>query len=289
MLNFRFSPRHARAAAGLLCLLASCSESGPPAIRTGTPAYYWQTAMEAYGKNDFAKANDWLDKITKSNKNDHTGRAWAFRLLLTSGLINGYKELADNYEYGQRSNKNNPTPFIKKVTEYRGVASRMALQFGEQYAEYDKSGPDAKTMIAFPLPAVGSTSKPTQLNQIAQGIAPDEAAVSAVLGGMTARGVVLAICDAVGAKEDASKARAALQTLPLEIPRAAFEQVVAKALYTAAQLHGGKLNGNPAVQEFLVKQAQKALASVTDTAGKDVKELKANLEKELKEAVKRKG
>ena len=125
-------------AAGLLCLLVSCSEGGPPPVRTGTPAYYWQTAKEAYGKNDFPKAIDWLDKITKANKNDHTERAWAFRLLLTAGMINGYKELADNYEYGQRSNKNNPTPFIKKVTEYRGAASRMALQFGENYAEYDK-------------------------------------------------------------------------------------------------------------------------------------------------------
>jgi hypothetical protein len=112
-----------------LVSLVACSESGPPPIRTGTPAYYFQNAKDTYSKGDYVKAIDWLDKITKANKNEFTERAWTFRLLLEAGMISGYKELADNYEYGQRSNKDNPTPFIKKVTEYRSTAQRMALPF----------------------------------------------------------------------------------------------------------------------------------------------------------------
>lgn len=276
------------AAVAALCLLA-CGADGPPPLRTGTPPYYWQSAKDAYAKGDFPKAIDWLDKITKLNKNEYSERAWAFRLLIGSGLITGYKELAENYEYGQRSSKDNPTPFIKKVTEYRGAASRMALQYGELYAEYDKvAGSGAETVIDFPFPASGTTTKPPQLGEIAQGRVPNEGAVDAAQGGMIARGVVLAICETAGAKEDAAKGRAALQTLPLKVPRGAFELVMAKTLFAAAQLHNGKNQGNPAVQEFLVKQALKAMGNVTDT-GKDAKELKTNLDKELKDAVKRKG
>lgn len=268
--------------------MLSCSESGPPPLRTGTPAYYFQTAKDAYAKGDFIKALDWLDKITKSNQNEFTERAWTFKLLLQSGLIAGYKELAENYEYGQRSNKANPTPFIKKLTEYRGAAVRMTLPFGEQYAEFEKSGPGPEAVIDFPFPASGTTVKPAQLGKIAQGLTPSDEAADAALKGMLSRGVILAICETVGAKDDAAKGRAALQTLPVKAPRAALELMLARALYTSAQLHGQKMSGNPAVQEFLSQRALQAMAAVTD-ASKETKELKSNIEKELKDAKKRKG
>lgn len=282
--------RHVAAATfpALVISLVSCSESGPPPVRTGTPAYYFQTAKDSYSKGDYTKAMDWLDKITNANKNEFTDRAWTFRLLLEAGTFSGYKELADNYEYGRRSNKDNPTPFIKKVTEYRSTAQRMVLRFGEKYAAYEKSGPGAETVIDFPFPPVGSSSKPAQLGKIAQGIAPNEEAMDAALRGMLARGLVLAISQTVGAKDDASKGRAALQTLPVKVPRADFELVMAKALYEGALIHGRKLQGNPAVAEFVCQQALKAMGTVTDTS-KETKELKANIEKELKDAQKRKG
>lgn len=288
----RLAPATAFAAAsllsaGLVFSLVSCGEAGPPPVRTGTPAYYFQNAKDAYSKNDFLKAIDWLDKITNANKNEFTERAWAFKLLLESGLISGYTELAENYEYGQRNNKANPTPFIKKLTEYRGAATRMSLPFGEHYVAYEKSGPGAEAVIDFPFPASGTTAKPAQLTTIAQGLAPQDEPASLALKGMLSRGVMQAICEAVGAKDDAAKGRAATQTLPLKVPRAAFEGVLARTLLQAAQLHGRKHSGNPAVQEFLSQQALKALGAVTDTS-KETKELKANVEKELKDAQKRK-
>jgi hypothetical protein len=273
--------------AALALSLVSCSESGPPPIRTGTPAYYFQNAKDTYAKGDYLKAIDWLDKITNANKNDFTDRAWTFKLLLQSGLITGYKELAENYEYGQRSSKDNPTPFIKKVTEYRSAGSRMGLPFGEAYAAYEKNGPPAETVIDFPFPPAGSTTKPGQIGKIAQGLVPNEDSVAAAQKGMLARGIILAICRTVGAKEDAAKGRAALQTLPAKVPRSAFELEMANALYSAALLHSRKLQGNPAVAEFLSQQALKALAAANDTS-KETKELKTNLEKELKEAKQRK-
>ena len=277
----------ALAAAGML-LLASCGGDGPPPIRTGTPAYYFQTAKEAYGKGDFAKATEWLDKINKANKNEFSGRAWVFRLLLETGSAAAYRDLAEYYEYGRRSNKDNPTPFIKKVTEYRGIATRMTLPLGELYASYETSGPEAETVIDFPFPSTGTTTRPPQLTKISQGIAPTEDEARAALKGSLDRGIVLAICNLVGAKEDAAKGRAALQTLPVKVPRAEFELAMAKALYEAAQLHGAKFSGSPAVQEFLCQQALKAFASVSDDS-KETKALKANIEKELKDAAKRKG
>lgn len=280
----RPSPLTALFAAGLMLSSVSCSESGgPPPVRTGTPAYYFQNAKEAYSKSDFRKTLDWLDKITGSNKNEFSERAWSFKLLIESGLISGYKELADHYEYGQRSNKANPTPFIKKLTEYRGAATRMTLPFGEHYAEFQKAGPGPEAVIDFPFPAAGSTTKPAQLSTIAQGQAPTEEAAEKALKAMLGRGVMLAICEAVGAKDDAAKGRAAMQTLPLKIPRGALELVLARSLFESAQLHGRKYSGNPAVQEFLSQQALKSLDAVSDSS-KEVKELKTKIEKELKES-----
>lgn len=279
----------ALAAATAVLLLASCGGGdGTPPIRTGTPAYYFQNAKEAYAKGDFAKATDWLDKINKANPNEFSGRAWVFRLLLEAGSGAAYRDLAEYYEYGKSSNKDNPTPFIKKVIEYRGTATRMTLPFGELYALYQSSGPEAEAVIDFPFPSTGTTARPPQLTKISQGIPPTEDEASVALKASLARGIVLKICNLVGAKEDPAKGRAALEKLPVKVPRAAFELLMAKALYESAQLHGKKFSGSPAVQEFLCQQALKAFAAVTDDS-KETKALKANIEKELKDAVKRKG
>jgi hypothetical protein len=260
----------------------ACSDSGgPPAPKAGTPAYYFQTAKDNYVKGDYAKAIDWLDKIVKMNPNEFTHKAWAMRTVLVTGLIGGYRELAENYEYGSKSNKNNPTPFIKKVNDYRGQATRSVMSFAETYAAYVKSQPPSEIPLDFPYPSSGILSKPAQLSKIAEGIAPKEGDVDAALTAMLNRGVVKSLCAATGAKEDTGKAKEVLLTG--KTSRAAFETLIASTFLDGAKLNVPKLGGRAAVREFIAKQGMAALESAgpLDKAGK---ELKAGLEKELKEA-----
>lgn len=275
-----------RIPAAVLCaatiLSVSCSDSGAPAPpKTGTPAYYWQTAADHYAKGDYTKAIDWLDKITKANSNEFTAKAWAMRTILTTGLIGGYRELAEHYEYGSKTNKSNPMPFIKKMNDYRGFASRSVMQFAENYAEYLKATPPAEIPLAFAWPASGTIGKPVQLNKVAEGLIPGEADATALTAAMLNRGVIKSLCLAAGAKEDTGKAKEVLQSG--KVPRAAFETLIASTLLDGARMNTPKLGGRATIREFLAKQGLKALESAGEL-DKDGKALKANLEKEVKEA-----
>ncbi len=265
-----------------MILSVSCSDSGAPAPpKTGTPAYYWQTANDNYAKGDYSKAIDWLDKITKANSNEFTAKAWAMRTILTTGLIGGYRELAENYEYGSKTNKGNPTPFIKKVNDYRGFASRSVMQFAENYTEYLKSNPPAEIPLDFAWPASGTIGKPAQLNKVAEGLIPADAEGSSLTTAMLNRGVIKSLCTAAGAKEDTGKAKEVLQSG--KAPRPAFETLIASTLLDGARMHTPRLGGRATIREFLAKQGLKALESAGEL-DKDGKALKSNLEKEVKEA-----
>lgn len=275
-----------RIPAAVLCaatiIAVSCSDSGAPAPpKTGTPAYYWQTAKDHYAKGDYPKAIDWLDKITKASSNEFTAKAWAMRTILTTGLIAGYRELAENYEYGSKTNKSNPTPFIKKVNDYRGFASRSVMQFAENYAEYLEAKPPAEVPLDFAWPASGMLGKPVQLNKVAEGLIPAEAEGATLTTAMLNRGVIKSLCLATGAKEDAGKAKEVLQSG--KTTRAAFETLIASTLLDGARMNTPKLGGRAAIREFLAKQGLKALESAGELDA-DGKALKSNLEKEVKEA-----
>src|SRR5882762_656532 len=89
-------------AVALAGLNFACSSSSAP--EPGTPAYYWAAAKETFAANDYVKTTEHLDKLLASD-NDYTARALPWRLILTSGMVRGYMDVADNCEYGVRAKK----------------------------------------------------------------------------------------------------------------------------------------------------------------------------------------
>src|SRR5450631_1887228 len=132
---------------GLVVAATSCS-SGPQLPQPGTPAFYWAAAKETYRAGDFVKTSENLQRILVS-ENEFSARARAWDAVISSGLAQGYIELADAWEAGARANRPNPTPFRKQVSALRALASAAAIQFTEDIHRVVDGSKDPKILLAF--------------------------------------------------------------------------------------------------------------------------------------------
>jgi len=258
----------------LLCV--SCS-SGPAAPEKGTPAFYWQAARETYAAGDYVKTLEHLDNIV-ATENEFTARAVPWSLVLTSGMAAGNMELADDYAIGARTNKSDPAGFRRMVSDSRGNANRLALQFAENFGKLEKlkEGP---ITLAFIFPK-GSGAQVAGLNKVTNGIvlAPPEA--ETVQKRALERGVVLAVCRAAGAPDDAGKTAEILKTGEAQIPRNTFMLAMTQALWEESQLYANDKLDEPQKMTILVQRAQQAVKSLPES--KETKDLSAKLDKAMK-------
>jgi hypothetical protein len=159
-----------------LAILASCS-SEPAGPAKGTPAFYWQAAGETYKAGDYRKTLEHLDKVL-ADDNEYTARALPWALVLTSGMASGYMDLADHYEIGGRVNKSDPSAFRRRVSNFRGLANRLSLQFAENAAKMDRVKGDS-VPLAFGYPN-GTATPVASLSKVVNGIVlPDAEAEAA--------------------------------------------------------------------------------------------------------------
>ncbi len=258
----------------VLCI--SCS-SGPAAPEKGTPAFYWQAARETYAAGDYGKTLEHLDNLLATD-NEFTARALPWSLVLTSGLAAGNMELADDYALGARMNKSDPSGFRRVVSNSRGAANRLALQFAENVGKLDKlkEGP---VTLAFAFPK-GSGAPVTQLNKITNGIvlSPEEA--EAAQKRTLERGVVLAVCRAAGSPDDAAKTAETLKAGAAQSPRDTFQLAMAETLYDESQLYASNKLDEPQKMSILCERAGQMLKGLPES--KQTKELAAKIEKAAK-------
>ena len=161
-----------------LVALPSCS-TGPEAMKVGTPAFYWAAAKEAYAGGDYMKTVQQLDHLVDGN-NEYTARALPWSLVLSSGMAEGYMDLADNYEKGAKMNRTDPAVYRGLVSNYRVNAGHLTLQFAEEYNKLaglkdpsirlafgppkgTATQPNALTRVLSSFPAAGCTTMPAAL------------------------------------------------------------------------------------------------------------------------------
>lgn len=263
-------------------LLTSCS-SGPGAPQKGSPAFYWQAARDTYAAADFTKAADHLDNLCRS-ESEFSPKALPWRLVLTAGIARGYTDLADNYEYGARANKANPTPFRKLVSEYRMRANQVGLAFAETYQKFETADKDTRIPIAFPFPT-GSAAQPPALLKAAQGIMLTPEETDNAQGRSIQRAIILAACSAVGAPGDVAKAQQSFAGADLSVPRETFQLAMAQALYDRSQLYEARKLDQPDRMKSFCTLASDALKGVPDS--KESKELKTKIQQALAAVQKR--
>lgn len=264
-----------------LCLLlavVSCT-SGPPSVAPGSPAFYWKAANETYAAGDFAKAALNLEDLVKK-ESEFTARAQPWRLVVTAGLAKGYAELADNFEYGARANKANPTPFRTQLANYRSSAGRYALQYAETFLSFEKHDHTQAVPMAFPFPT-GNPAKVAELARIANGILLPPAQMPPVEKRVLSRTVVLAVAGAVGAGEDVAKARETLGAAGGQIGHDLFALYLAQTFYDLSWIFSRDKLNLPDRVELFCNEGLDAAKSIKEQT-KESKKVASNLEKLLK-------
>lgn len=258
----------------IICI--SCS-TGPNAPEKGTPGFFWQAAREAYAAGDYVKTVEHLDNVV-ATENEYRARAIPWSLVLTSGMVAGYMELADDYAIGARANKSDPSGFRRMVSDSRGSANRLALQFAENFSKLDKMK-DAPVTLSFAFPKGSGTNVPL-LNKVTNGFVLSPADAEATQKRTLERGVVLAVCRAAGAPEDAGKSAEILKTGEAQIPHATFMLAMTQSLYQESLLYAGDKLDQPEKLAILSQRAQDAIKGLPES--KESKDLAAKIDKAMK-------
>lgn len=257
-------------------ILFSCSSSNAP--QPGTPGFYWAAAKQTYAAGDYQKTIENLGNIL-SGQNEYVARAQPWMLVLTSGMAHGYMDLADAYDAGTRANRAQSTKFRRQVNTYRGSANRLALQFAETFSKFQST--DEYVTLAFAYPT-GSPTEVLLLNQVAGGNWLPDAEIETAQKRAVERAVLLDTCRAAGAKNDPAKALDLLKTSDAKVPRAAFVQAMASALYEQSQLYTRNKLDEPEKFKIFCTRAQDALKSVPPS--KDSDDLNKKIQAALKKA-----
>jgi hypothetical protein len=264
---------------GLVAAATSCS-SGPQPPQPGTPAFYWAAAKETYRAGDYVKTSENLQRILV-NENEYSARARAWDAVISSGLAQGYMELADAWESGARSNRLNPTPFRKQVSTLRALASASAIQFTEDIHKVMEGNKDPKIMLAFAYPA-GAPAVPVGLKKVAGGIPVQDSERDLLQAAMLQRGVLLSVCAAVGSRDDAAAAQGKLVAGDFLASRDVYLRAAAQSLSDESELFTGTKMDLPNRLKLLSEEALKVLGALPQS--KETKALTDKIQARLKKA-----
>lgn len=260
-----------------IVFLTACS-SGPVAPQKGTPAFYWAAAKQTFAAGDYLKTSDNLDKILKS-ENEFKATALPWSLILTSGMAHGYMELGDSFEQGARANKANPAMFRRQTGDDRRAARALALQFAEKFQDFVKNNHDEQIRLAFPFPN-GTTAGIPLLTKAGSGIVPSSQEIEDGVRSALQRAIIIETSRAVGAGEDATKARQQFAGGEVKIPRMDFLLTMAVSLHDQAMLFGPTKMDEPEKMKMMSAQALAALKGMPDS--KPVKDLSTRIDKAMK-------
>lgn len=263
-------------AVALSALISVSCSSGPRPPQPGTPAFFWAAAQETYAAGDYLKTAQHLESILNS-ENEYTARAYPWYLTLTAGMARGYSELAENFEYGAKANRGNPTPFRRQMNDYRTVANRLYLQFGEAFMKFQAASKDDATVpLAFTYPK-GSIFPSSQLDKIAHGQILQPAILEDVQRSHLQTAVLMSTTRVVGAPEDTARTQEVFKAESPAVPREVFMAEMANMMYDAAKLYAPDKLANDKRVEFFATRAMDTLKGLPET--KETKDLKAKLEK----------
>ncbi len=260
----------------VILVLLSCSGSSAP--KAGTPAFYWAAAKETYAAGDYQKTVENLGNLL-STPNEYVVRAQPWMLVLTSGMAQGYTDLAEAYDAGAHVNRALVVNFRKQANLYRGTANTYALQFADTFAKFQSS--DEFVTFAFAYPN-GSPTEVLVLNQVAGGAWPAEAQLETVQKRTIEHAVLLATCRAAAAKSDPAKAQDLLKTGDAKVPRAAFVEAMANALYEQSQMYVHNKLDQPDRMRTFCARAEEALKSLP--VSKDSEQLNKKIQAALKKS-----
>ena len=256
-------------------LLSSCNTSNKPAPpKPGTLAHSWAVAEEAYKAGDYKRTNEQLAKLA-STRSEYMEKAKLWSFVVSSGVVNGYREMADAYEGAARTNRALATDYRKRMSDARRAASQSVMMMVQNLHDFIKDSKDAKVAFDFDFPT-GKASEPVQLAKLKKGLALQASEHEVMERAMLERGVVQVASDVAGAPGDPEKAKGQFKQPPKE----SFLLAMARVLHDSADLYGPNKLDEPRRLHVLCTEALSALASVPATA--DRKQIEAKIRELMK-------
>ena len=272
-----------------LLLVGACSA---PAPRPTGVAYDYDAAKDMFKKGKFDRVLEFTEDSAKgSPPNAFTERARVLRVVLYSGQIKGYKELADAYRKGADNTKNTrfKADYERLRHDYLQYGSALALGLGEvnhQLMEF-KALPKEVTLEA-PYPTVEGPQVLTPLVKVMEGgwIEPDEQ--ETVARDAQFKGIDDALAEILGG--DRAKARNALGAGPVKIDGVDFGLYLGKQLLEGASLFNRKYIRDSQKLRLLCAEAdgtaKATLALLKDSPNKDKEKKVKKLQDDIKTALK---
>jgi hypothetical protein len=249
--------------AGLLVLLGVLSSCSGPAPTAGSAEFYWNAAKETYASGDYLKTLDDLDHLME-NHSEYTARAIPWSLVLTAGMATGYMEMADYYMAGARANKSQALTFRRKASDYKTMASPLALRFA-QNVEKMAQLPAGAVPLGFPIPK-GNAVLPELFSRLEGGEMPSASDADTAQTLAIERNVLLAACEAVGAPNDMAKA----EDILIHVSTAShvtFRRAVSQMLENLSTLYSRNQLDEPEKLAILHQRAETVLRGDAQAGG----------------------
>jgi hypothetical protein len=239
--SYSLSPDYRRLVPILLALLLVSACSAPAPRPTGA-AYDYDAAKDMFKKGKFDRALEFTDVAAKgSPPNAFTARAQVLQIVVYSGQVKAYKELADAYRKGADNTKNTrfKAEYERLRHDYLQYGSRLALGLGEVAHQITEGGRMSEELtLDVPYPTIEGPQALTRLNRMMEGgwIEPEEQ--EAVAAEAQFKGVDDTLAEIVGG--DRSKARTALSAGPVKLDGVDFALFLGKQLLEGASLFDRK-------------------------------------------------
>ena len=265
-------------------VLVSCSESQTgPAI--GTPEWSWVAAEENHAAGDYEKAADHLENAADS-ENPWQERAAIWRLVLLDGLARGYMELAEAYQDGAKMNPANAPKLQNSIQQYQRDARRHTISLAESLGTIRKMiGKAQSIQLDFPL-ADGSIAESSALAKVLDGAVPTESQAITAESETVERGIILATAAAIGAGDDAAKARTVFETPPVQVEASAFFLHVATSLLDRSEVFDRDHLSEPDKRGFMLNFSGDFSKPALEGEDEDLKKQAEELREKIEEAKK---
>jgi hypothetical protein len=246
------------------CVLSTACTKGLSPPKSGTPAFYWAEAQEAYRTGNLPKTDSALLKLVET-ENSFTAQARLWQLVVSGGLTQGFSELADSYQAGSLRALDRPLRFRNEEAKLRSAAATAGLEFGRAvHNVVNCKDESANVTLTFGFPP-GSAVPPSGLLRISSGLWLSDLERKSITAAVLQRGVLRSVSAAVGFPDDPSKAQVLFRTPEVLVPREIFVGSMAKLLYEESNLFGPGQMYRPDLVTLMRREAVQALQSIPRT------------------------
>jgi hypothetical protein len=264
----------------LVIFLFSCGTPAGPA--KGSPEWYYTAAKEEFRSGGILKAEESLEKL-EGMEGPYRARAVAWDLLVKSGRLLGYEELAEAYTSGWPRTRTNKTDFAREKSLQLKEIQGYSLHFLEALNVFDKAVTGPTVALEFPFPA-GSGAPVPDLERLEKGIWPPDEQRSALVEKIMQRGLIRGISAGISGPDDVAGAQKVMQSGSTSVPMERFVLALADTTSRCATFYDDHHLSDSSRRKMFLERTVDLAKRISEKQpdNKDAKKLLDDAQKALK-------